>query len=74
MLFMECKITAGVSVAASGLSSWTLDIGGFSGLNVDTQSVRAVSLVLRARLMPSGVVRAASCLSDGSRWGRSSHT
>ncbi|ETW77514.1 glycoside hydrolase family 31 protein [Heterobasidion irregulare TC 32-1] len=34
------QITAGVSVAASGLSSWTLDIGGFSGLNVDTQSGR----------------------------------
>ena len=30
------QITAGVSVAASGISSWTLDIGGFSGLNVDT--------------------------------------
>ncbi|KAI0078069.1 glycoside hydrolase family 31 protein [Panus rudis PR-1116 ss-1] len=32
------QVTAGVSVAASGISSWTLDIGGFSGLNVDTDS------------------------------------
>ncbi|KAF9457895.1 glycoside hydrolase family 31 protein [Collybia nuda] len=30
------QITAGVSVAASGISSWTLDIGGFSGLDVDS--------------------------------------
>ncbi|KAI5117510.1 hypothetical protein M0805_003915 [Coniferiporia weirii] len=30
------QVTAGVSVGASGISSWTLDIGGFSGLNVDT--------------------------------------
>ncbi|KAF8916511.1 glycoside hydrolase family 31 protein [Mucidula mucida] len=30
------QITAGVSVSASGISSWTLDIGGFAGLNVDT--------------------------------------
>ena len=30
------QISAGVSVGASGISSWTLDIGGFSGLNVDT--------------------------------------
>jgi len=29
------QITAGVSVAASGMSSWTLDIGGFTGLNVE---------------------------------------
>ncbi|THH21409.1 hypothetical protein EW146_g126 [Bondarzewia mesenterica] len=34
------QVTAGVSVAASGLSSWTLDIGGFSGLNVDSASMR----------------------------------
>ncbi|KAK7682845.1 hypothetical protein QCA50_014230 [Cerrena zonata] len=34
------QITAGVSVAASGISSWTLDIGGFSGLNVDTDEGR----------------------------------
>ncbi|THV05612.1 glycoside hydrolase family 31 protein [Dendrothele bispora CBS 962.96] len=30
------QVTAGVSVAASGISSWTLDIGGFAGLNIDT--------------------------------------
>ncbi|KAL0576421.1 hypothetical protein V5O48_005557 [Marasmius crinis-equi] len=30
------QITAGVSVGASGISSWTLDIGGFAGLNIDT--------------------------------------
>ncbi|KAJ7860899.1 glycoside hydrolase family 31 protein [Mycena leptocephala] len=29
------QVTAGVSMAASGISSWTLDIGGFAGLNVD---------------------------------------
>lgn len=33
------QITAGVSVAASGISSWTLDIGGFDGLDVDTNLV-----------------------------------
>ncbi|KAF5350612.1 hypothetical protein D9756_008631 [Leucocoprinus leucothites] len=30
------QITTGVSVAASGISSWTLDIGGFAGLDIDT--------------------------------------
>ncbi|TFY81860.1 hypothetical protein EWM64_g2146, partial [Hericium alpestre] len=30
------QITAGVSVTASGISSWTLDIGGFTGLNVES--------------------------------------
>ncbi|KAK7461906.1 hypothetical protein VKT23_008337 [Stygiomarasmius scandens] len=30
------QVTAGVSVAASGISSWTLDIGGFMGLDIDT--------------------------------------
>ncbi|KAI0313243.1 glycoside hydrolase family 31 protein [Amylostereum chailletii] len=34
------QITAAVSVAASGISSWTLDIGGFSGLDVDSASGR----------------------------------
>jgi len=34
------QITAGLSMAASGISSWTLDIGGFSGLNVDTAAGR----------------------------------
>jgi alpha-D-xyloside xylohydrolase len=29
------QITAGTSVAASGISAWTLDIGGFAGLNID---------------------------------------
>lgn len=29
------QITAGVSVAASGISAWTLDIGGFAGLNIE---------------------------------------
>jgi alpha-D-xyloside xylohydrolase len=33
------QITSGVSVAASGISSWTLDIGGFAGLNIDTAEV-----------------------------------
>ncbi|KIJ64688.1 glycoside hydrolase family 31 protein [Hydnomerulius pinastri MD-312] len=31
------QITSGVSVAASGVSSWTLDIGGFTGLDIDTE-------------------------------------
>ncbi|ESK90799.1 glycoside hydrolase family 31 [Moniliophthora roreri MCA 2997] len=31
------QVTAGVSVAASGISAWTLDIGGFAGLNIDTE-------------------------------------
>ncbi|KAJ3799473.1 glycoside hydrolase family 31 protein [Lentinula aff. detonsa] len=35
------QITVGVSVAASGISSWTLDIGGFEGLNVDTGDASA---------------------------------
>lgn len=34
------QITSGVSVAASGISSWTLDIGGFAGLNIDTPEGR----------------------------------
>ncbi|EIM87213.1 glycoside hydrolase family 31 protein [Stereum hirsutum FP-91666 SS1] len=34
------QITAGVSVSASGISSWTLDIGGFEGLNVDSEEGR----------------------------------
>jgi len=29
------QITAGVSAGGSGLSSWTLDLGGFSGLNIN---------------------------------------
>lgn len=33
------QVTAGVSVAASGISAWTLDIGGFAGLNIDTDEV-----------------------------------
>lgn len=33
------QVTAGVNVGASGISSWTLDIGGFSGLNVDSTEV-----------------------------------
>ncbi|KAJ6601919.1 glycoside hydrolase family 31 protein, partial [Mycena vulgaris] len=32
------QVTAGVNVGASGISSWTLDIGGFSGLDVDSPS------------------------------------
>ncbi|KAJ7811551.1 glycoside hydrolase family 31 protein [Mycena olivaceomarginata] len=32
------QVTAGVSIGASGISSWTLDIGGFSGLNIDSTS------------------------------------
>ncbi|THU93345.1 glycoside hydrolase family 31 protein [Dendrothele bispora CBS 962.96] len=34
------QITAGVSVAASGISSWTLDIGGFTGLDIDSDEGR----------------------------------
>ncbi|TRM67097.1 glycoside hydrolase family 31 protein [Schizophyllum amplum] len=34
------QVTAGASVAASGISSWTLDIGGFSGLDVDLEEHR----------------------------------
>ncbi|KAJ8483389.1 hypothetical protein ONZ45_g14620 [Pleurotus djamor] len=34
------QITSGVSVAASGISSWTVDIGGFAGLDIDTESGR----------------------------------
>ncbi|KAL1704236.1 glycoside hydrolase family 31 protein [Schizophyllum commune] len=34
------QVTAGASVAASGISSWTLDIGGFAGLNVDREEDR----------------------------------
>ncbi|KAL5492091.1 hypothetical protein ACEPAI_3538 [Sanghuangporus weigelae] len=30
------QVTAGVSAGASGISSWTLDIGGFTGLNITT--------------------------------------
>jgi alpha-glucosidase (family GH31 glycosyl hydrolase) len=33
------QITAAVSIAASGISSWTLDIGGFAGLDIDTDEV-----------------------------------
>ena len=40
------QVTAGVSVAASGISSWTLDIGGFTGLDIDTDSVRLSALCL----------------------------
>lgn len=36
------QITSGVSVAASGISSWTLDIGGFNGLNIETEYVRYI--------------------------------
>ncbi len=39
------QITVGTSVAASGISAWTLDIGGFSGLNVDTDSVRFAFII-----------------------------
>ncbi|KAJ8698978.1 hypothetical protein PTI98_005623 [Pleurotus ostreatus] len=34
------QITSGVSVAASGISAWTLDIGGFAGMDIDTDSGR----------------------------------
>ncbi|KAF4576252.1 hypothetical protein EYR36_004229 [Pleurotus pulmonarius] len=34
------QVTVGTSVAASGISAWTLDIGGFSGLNVESDSGR----------------------------------
>ncbi|KAK0494724.1 glycoside hydrolase family 31 protein [Armillaria luteobubalina] len=37
---MAQQITVGVSVSASGISSWTLDIGGFDGLNVDSDAGR----------------------------------
>ncbi|EEB96193.1 hypothetical protein MPER_04713, partial [Moniliophthora perniciosa FA553] len=38
------QVTAGVSVAASGISAWTLDIGGFAGLNVDTDEGKELRL------------------------------
>jgi alpha-D-xyloside xylohydrolase len=44
------QITAGVSMAASGISSWTLDIGGFSGLNVSTDAVSVLRLATMWRL------------------------
>ncbi|RDB17394.1 Alpha-xylosidase A [Hypsizygus marmoreus] len=34
------QITSGVSVTASGISAWTLDIGGFAGLDIDTAEGR----------------------------------
>ncbi|KAL1741983.1 glycoside hydrolase family 31 protein [Schizophyllum fasciatum] len=34
------QVAAGASVAASGISSWTLDIGGFAGLDVDLEEHR----------------------------------
>ncbi|KIY66206.1 glycoside hydrolase family 31 protein, partial [Cylindrobasidium torrendii FP15055 ss-10] len=37
---MQQQIASGVSVAASGISSWTLDIGGFKGLDVDSPEHR----------------------------------
>lgn len=37
------QITAGVSVAASGISSWTVDIGGFAGLDVTSDAVGSPS-------------------------------
>jgi alpha-glucosidase (family GH31 glycosyl hydrolase) len=40
------QITTGVSVAASGISSWTLDIGGFAGLNIDTDEVNVLACSL----------------------------
>lgn len=40
------QITAGVSVAASGISAWTLDIGGFAGLDIDTDAVNILLLSL----------------------------
>ena len=38
------QVTAGVSAGASGISSWTLDIGGFSGLNITTDFVSSCSI------------------------------
>jgi len=43
------QVTAGVSMAASGISSWTLDIGGFSGLNVSTSEVRGSVIHLQLK-------------------------
>ena len=37
------QITVGASIAASGISSWTLDIGGFAGLDIDTNEVSIFS-------------------------------
>ncbi|TFK31775.1 glycoside hydrolase family 31 protein [Crucibulum laeve] len=45
------QITASVSVAASGISSWTLDIGGFAGLDIDS----AVGKQLFVRWLAMGV-------------------
>jgi alpha-D-xyloside xylohydrolase len=41
------QVTAGVNVGASGISSWTLDIGGFDGLDVDSTEVSRLFLALR---------------------------
>lgn len=66
------QITSGVSVAASGISSWTLDIGGFTGLNVDTAYVSVFHANLGARRFKS-YFRAVNCLSDGWAWAPSYH-
>ncbi|TFY64580.1 hypothetical protein EVG20_g5893 [Dentipellis fragilis] len=44
------QITAGVSVAASGMSAWTLDIGGFTGLNVESAYGRQLFLIFIRQL------------------------
>ena len=43
------QIATGVSIAASGISSWTLDIGGFAGLDIDTNEVSVSFLSRRFR-------------------------
>lgn len=66
------QITVGTSVAASGISAWTLDIGGFSGLNVDTGSVR--SYYINFPLNHPCLYRAVNCLFGGYPWASSFHS
>ena len=56
------QITVGVSVAASGISSWTLDIGGFAGLDVDTDEVRVWCLSELEFFLISWFCRGKNCL------------
>lgn len=65
------QITVGTSVAASGISSWTLDIGGFNGLNVDTDTV-SLFACHQLRTYPDFVFYRVGCyLLDGLLWASS---
>lgn len=56
------QITSGVSVAASGISAWTLDIGGFAGLDIDTDSVSVTLYHSPSRQLITYVLRGESYL------------